>query len=36
MIPTDNFSISGGLGLLEATRHYMRRDALDHSVGDED
>ncbi len=36
LIPTDNFSISGGLGLLEATRHYLRRDALDHSARDED
>lgn len=36
LIPTDNFSLSGALGLLEATRHYARRDALDHSAGDED
>lgn len=26
--PTDNFSLSGGLGLLEAGRHYIRRDIL--------
>ena len=34
MIPTDNFSLSGGLGLLEAMRHYVRRDAL--GAADED
>lgn len=26
--PTDNFSLSGGLGLLDAGRYYIRRDIL--------
>lgn len=34
MIPTDNFSLSGGLGLLEGMRHYMRRDALEYGHDD--
>ena len=27
-VPTDNFSLSSGLGLLEASREYVRRDIL--------
>jgi hypothetical protein len=27
-IPTDNFSLSGALGLLDAGRYYIRRDIL--------
>ena len=27
-IPTDNFSLSGALGLLDAGRYYIRRDVL--------
>jgi hypothetical protein len=27
-VPTDNFSLSSGLGLLEASREYIRRDIL--------
>lgn len=34
-VPTDNFSLSGGLGLLEASREYVRRDILGVR-GDED
>lgn len=33
--PTDNFSLSGGLGLLEAGRFYIRRDILGESGDDE-
>lgn len=34
-IPTDNFSVTGGLGLIEAARFYIRRDALDESPDDD-
>lgn len=33
-IPTDNFSLSGALGLLEAGKHYIRRDILRDDDGD--
>lgn len=33
-VPTDNFSLSGTLGLLEAGKHYIRRDMF--SLDDED
>jgi hypothetical protein len=33
-VPTDNFSMSAALGLLEAGKHYIRRDAL--GIGDDD
>lgn len=29
-VPTNNFTMSGTLGLLEAGHHYVRRDILDH------
>lgn len=35
-IPTDNWSLSGGLGLIEAARCYLRRDALGTSKDDDD
>ncbi|GAA1909287.1 hypothetical protein GCM10009737_08150 [Nocardioides lentus] len=35
-IPTDNFSLSSGLGLLEAAGHYVRRDVLGARHTDED
>lgn len=34
--PTDNFSISGGLGLVDAGRFYVRRDILGARSDDED
>lgn len=34
-IPADNFSLSSGLGLLEASREYVRRDILG-TRGDEE
>ncbi len=34
-VPTDNFSLSGGLGLLEASREYVRRDILGERGDDE-
>jgi hypothetical protein len=33
-IPTDNFAISGALGLCDAGRHLIRRDALGSSEDD--
>jgi hypothetical protein len=33
-VPTDNFAVSGALGLIEAGRYLLRRDAL--SDGDDD
>lgn len=33
-VPTDNFSMSAALGLLEAGKHYIRRDAL--GIGDDE
>lgn len=27
-VPTENFSVSGAVGLIEAGGHYLRRDAL--------
>lgn len=35
-VPTDNFSLSSGLGLLEASREYVRRDILGERGGDDD
>jgi hypothetical protein len=32
-VPTDNFSMSSALGLIEAGKHYIRRDIL--GAGDE-
>ena len=34
-VPTDNFSLSSGLGLLEASREYVRRDILGERGNDE-
>lgn len=34
--PTDNWSLSGALGLIEAARFYLRRDSLEEFDLDED
>jgi hypothetical protein len=34
MVPTDNFTLSGSLGLLEAAGAYLRRDVLGRDSGD--
>lgn len=34
-IPTDNFSLSGALGLLDAGRYYIRRDILSPDSDDD-
>jgi hypothetical protein len=34
-VPTDNFAISGALGLIEAGRYLVRRDALNNGEDDE-
>lgn len=34
-IPTENFSLSGALGLMDAGRYYLRRDILHDEEGDE-
>lgn len=33
--PTDNFSLTGALGLVEAARYFVRRDVLDPEPDDE-
>lgn len=35
-VPTDNFSLSGTLGLLEAASEYVRRDILGERGADDD
>lgn len=35
-VPTDNFSLSASLGLLEASREYVRRDILGERGDDDD
>lgn len=34
-VPSDNFSLTGALGLIEAARYYVRRDILHDDFGDD-
>lgn len=35
-VPTDNFSLSGAIGLLEAGKHYVKRDAIGYFAQDDE